>query len=61
MKKTVLEKKVARLESVNDHLMAELIYVNKLMQSIGFTYGLESVKAVAKEILHEQIEDQEEL
>ena len=50
-----LEKKLARLESINDQLTAEIAYVDGLLRSIGFTQGLESVKAVANEIITEGI------
>ncbi len=50
MKKTDLQKKVARLESICDHLMTELGYVDHLMRLVGFAGGLETVKVTAKEL-----------
>lgn len=51
MTKAQLLKKIAYLESVNDQLITEVNYVDHLMRMIGFTGGLEGVKATAQEIL----------
>lgn len=51
MTKTQLLKKIARLESVNDHLSAEVTYVDHLMRVLGFAQGLATVKATAQEII----------
>lgn len=45
-----LEKKIAHLESINDQLTTELTYIDKLMRQVGFTHGLATVKATAREI-----------
>ncbi len=50
MTKQQLQKKIARLESVNDLLLAELSYLDHLMTKIGFTGGLSALKATAQEI-----------
>lgn len=50
MTKKDLIKKVAQLESVNDHLITELSYIDHLMRSVGFSGGLETVKLTAKEL-----------
>lgn len=50
MTKLELEKKVAGLESINDQLLSELTYIDQLMRNIGFSNGLETVKATAQEI-----------
>jgi len=50
MTKTQLEKKAAELESMNNRLISELIYVDKLMKDIGFVHGLASLKATAQKI-----------
>ncbi|MBA2368693.1 MAG: hypothetical protein H0V82_06680 [Candidatus Protochlamydia sp.] len=50
MKKIDLLKKVANLESVNDHLLTELGYVDHLMRLVGFAGGLETVKLTAREL-----------
>lgn len=53
MNKTQLEQKIARLESVHDQLESELVYVDQLLKSVGFPEGVQSVKAVALELLEE--------
>lgn len=50
MTKKDLVKKIARLESVNDHLLTELGYIDHLMRLVGFSGGLETVKLTAKEL-----------
>lgn len=50
MKKTDLQKKIARLETLCDHLLTELGYVDNLMRLVGFSGGLETVKLTAKEL-----------
>lgn len=53
MNKAQLQQKIARLESVHDQLEAELMYVDKLLRSVGFPRGLASAKEVALELLEE--------
>jgi len=50
MTKKDLIKKVALLESMNDHLMTEITYVDNLMRLVGFAGGLETVKLTAREL-----------
>ena len=50
MNKADLEKKVAQLEFANDQLIAELRYLDQLMRQVGFTDGLQSLKATAMEL-----------
>lgn len=50
MTKQELERKIAGLESINDQLVSELSYIDQLMKDIGFSHGLETIKATAKEI-----------
>ncbi len=52
-----LLRKLARLETVNDQLEAELTHVNMLLQSLGFDEGLASLKLAAHELIEEQILD----
>ncbi len=50
--------RIAQLEFQNDQLTAELEYVDQLLRSVGFTDGLQSVKAAAQELAeHERRED----
>lgn len=51
MSKKELEKRVASLESQNDHLQTELDRLDQLMRTIGFTDGLATVRATAEEII----------
>lgn len=50
MTKKDLINKMSQLESINDHLMTELSYVDNLMRLVGFSGGLETVKLTAKEL-----------
>lgn len=45
-----LLERIAQLEFQVDQLSAELEYVDELLRSVGFTEGLTSVKAAAKEL-----------
>jgi hypothetical protein len=47
---TDLNKKLAKLEFVNDQLLTELAYIDQLMRQVGFTEGLDSLKSTAKEL-----------
>ena len=49
--KAQLEKQIALLESVNDQLSAEVSYIDALMRLIGFSQGIQTVKATAEEII----------
>lgn len=55
MTKVEMLKKIAYLESVNDQLSTEVVYVDHLMRLIGFSEGLRTVKATAKEIIDKGI------
>jgi hypothetical protein len=56
MKKVDLQKKIALLESMNDHLTTELTNLDHLMRLVGFSGGLETVKAVALELYESEKE-----
>ncbi|MBA2728049.1 MAG: hypothetical protein H0U49_07750 [Parachlamydiaceae bacterium] len=47
--KVQLQKKLAILESANDHLISELAYIDELMYLIGFNNGLDGLKETAQE------------
>ncbi|MFA6914816.1 MAG: hypothetical protein WC222_00325 [Parachlamydiales bacterium] len=49
--KSELRAKLARLESINDHLTTEIVELDALMRLVGFSYGIHTVKATATEIL----------
>lgn len=64
MTKDQLLRKVAYLESINDQLSTEVVYVDELMKMIGFSNGLVTVKATAAEIIrkgYKQPEDVEDV
>ncbi|CUI17608.1 hypothetical protein PNK_2004 [Candidatus Protochlamydia naegleriophila] len=61
MKKADLLKKVAYLESLNDHLLTELGYVDHLMRLVGFAGGLETVKLTARELYETEHENNADL
>ncbi|NGX30549.1 MAG: hypothetical protein KR126chlam4_00482 [Candidatus Anoxychlamydiales bacterium] len=54
MKKKDLIKKIAKLETINDQLVAEIEYVDLLARQIGFEEGLKTLKSAALEILEEE-------
>ena len=51
MREKELEKKLAQLESANDHLVTEFEYIDRLLRMIGFSQGLATVKAVAEDLV----------
>ena len=51
MKNKDLLKKIAKLETINDQLAAELHYLEQLARSLGFAEGLKTLKAAALEML----------
>ncbi len=46
-----LLKKIAKLETINDQLAAELNYLEQLAKALGFAEGLKTLKAAALEML----------
>lgn len=46
-----LEKKIAKLESVNDQLQAEFQTLNELLKKLGFEKGISTLKEAANEML----------
>lgn len=51
MTKVQLLKKIANLESLNDQLVTEVTYVDHLMRLVGFSEGINGIKATAEEII----------
>lgn len=60
MTKAQLLKKIAILESLNDHLSTEVTYIDQLMRLVGFSNGLETVKSTAQEIVEKGIIEEDE-
>ncbi len=53
MKHINLLKRIAKLESINDQLAAEIHYLEKITRALGFAEGLKTLKAAALEMLNE--------
>ncbi len=51
MKHRDLINKIAKLETINDQLAAEIQYLEKLTRALGFAEGLKTLKAAALEML----------
>jgi hypothetical protein len=51
MKNPDLTKKLAKLETINDQLAAEISYLDQLARSLGFAEGLKTLKSAALEML----------
>ena len=48
MKEKELLKKLACLESREDHLVTEIEYLNELLMKVGFQEGISTLKAAAE-------------
>ncbi|MBS0625066.1 MAG: hypothetical protein JSS32_03360 [Verrucomicrobia bacterium] len=48
-----LVRKIAKLESINDQLAAEINYLEKLARALGFAEGLKTLKEAALEMLEQ--------
>lgn len=57
MTKAELQKKIARLESLNDFISTELDQIDIMMRKIGFSNGLQTVKSTANEIISKNLKD----
>ena len=51
MKNKDFLRKIAKLETINDQLAAELNYLEHLAKALGFAEGLKTLKAAALEML----------
>lgn len=51
MKNKDQSKKLAKLETINDQLAAEITYLDQLARSLGFAEGLKTLKSAALEML----------
>lgn len=60
MKQKDLLKKIAKLESINDQLTAELNYLDSLTKALGFAEGLKTLKSAALEMLESDSKRSEE-
>ena len=46
-----LEKKIAKLESVNDQIIAEIRHLDEIAMKLGFCEGLKTLKEAAIELI----------
>ena len=62
MNQKKLEKKVAKLESINDQLVAEIRYLDEIAIKLGFCEGLKTLKEAAIELIEmeEEINSEDE-
>lgn len=51
------EKKIAKLESENDQLIAEFAHLDSLLKKLGFEDGIITLKEAANEMLDRRSED----
>lgn len=53
MKERILEREIARLDSIHDHLETEFHELDSLLRESGFPKGVESLKEVALSVLED--------
>ncbi len=58
MDKINLEKKIAKLESINDQLGTEFKQLDKLLRKVGFEDGIQSLKHAANELLDDSLDNE---
>ena len=51
MKQKDLLKKIAKLESINDQLSAEIRFLDELARKLGFSDGIKTLKDAAMELI----------
>jgi hypothetical protein len=51
MNETEILKKIGELEFVHDQLSMEIVYLDRLLRSVGFPDGINSAREVAEDIL----------
>jgi hypothetical protein len=54
MEKEQLLKRISELETLNDQLVAELNYLDRLLKEVGVENGLITLKMAAQELLEEE-------
>ena len=60
MEKEKYEKKIAKLESINDQLQAEFATLDETLRDLGFEKGIITLKEAAKEMLDNNNDTSEE-
>ncbi len=56
-----LNKKIAELETVNDHLVTEIELIDSLLKEVGFEEGIATMKTAVYELMSMQDVELEEL
>ena len=51
-------KRISELETINDQLLTEINYLDRLLKQIGFEQGLVTLKAAAQELIEEDRQQQ---
>jgi hypothetical protein len=54
MEKEQMQKRISELETINDQLVAEIDYLDRLLKEVGFEKGLMTLKLAAQELLDEE-------
>lgn len=54
MEKEQMLKRISELETLNDQLVAELNYLDRLLKDVGFENGLITLKMAAQELIDEE-------
>lgn len=49
-----MQKRISELETLNDQLVTELNYLDRLLRQVGFENGLMTLKMAAQELLDEE-------
>jgi hypothetical protein len=52
MTKAQLQRKIAQLESRQDHLLTELEELDVMLRAVGFDEGLKTLKEAAQELIY---------
>ena len=60
MTKEEMLKRISELESMNDQLLTEIRYLDKLLRQVGFEDGLKTLKFAAQELIEQDKEELEE-
>ena len=54
MEREQMQKRISELETLNDQLVTELNYLDRLLRQVGFENGLMTLKAAAQELLEDE-------
>jgi type II secretory pathway component PulJ len=54
MSEEKLQKKIAKLESINDQLQTEYQFLDKILKQLGFENGIQTLKEAAIELIEKK-------